>query len=247
MRAADVFKRQPTPPPIYYLTNHVGVEYNESDWPTTPEGEEEASREEGVNDSNHSTAAGGARMVVRGGPLGLLSVKMRVHREKEIVGRNGSKDNEIPKEGRFASPGMPSVPFPHIVLTLVVEQSSPAAKADIPQGPPSVMRYSKATAESNVKPRTRKPLVAATANATARKKPKAASKSSRRRLQVVLTHATEEKENLPLVSDDEIDDPLVHAHSAQKKPEQGAGAETGPGPLVHHNRCASGSVRSYQL
>src|SRR5258706_3455937 len=204
IRAADVFKRQPTPPPVYYLKGHVRVEYNESDWPTTPE-DEEASTEEGVNASNHTTAAGDASMVVRARPLlGLLSVKMKEHREKEIVGCNGSKDDEMPKEGRFASPGMPSVPFPNIVLTLVAERSAPSAKGDIPQGPPSVMN-SKGTAESNVKPRARKPLGTANANATARKKPKAASKPNRRRLQVVLTHATEEKENRPLDSDDSDD------------------------------------------
>ncbi len=72
-----------------------------------------------------------------------------------------------------------------------------------------------------MRPHARKPLVAANASANARKKPTAASKQSRRRLQVVLTHATEEKENLPHVSsdsDDEIDGRLVHAHSAQKNP-----------------------------
>ena len=106
------------------------------------------------------------------------------------------------------------------MLTLVAEQSAPAAKADIPQGPSSVMRNSKGIAESDVKPRARKPLVAANKNS------KAASKPSRRRVQVVLTHAKEEKENLPHVSsdsDDEIDDPLVHARSTQKTPSKRQG------------------------
>ena len=222
IRAADVFKPQPLPPPIYYLTDHVRVEYNDGDW-----GEEEASAEEEVNVFNHTTAAGHSSTVVRvWPPLGLLSVKMREHREKDNVGRNGSKDDEAPKEGRFASPGMPFLPFPHIVLTLVAEQSAPAAKADIPQGPPSVMRNSNVIAESDVRPRARKPLVAANANANARKKSKAASKPSRRRVQVVLTQAKEEKENLPHVtsdSDDEIDDPLVYGHSTQKTPSKRQG------------------------
>ena len=91
---------------------------------------------------------------------------------------------------------------------------------DIPHGPPSVLKYIKAISESNVKPCARKPLVAA----NARKNAKAASKPSRRRVQVERTRATEEKENLPDVSsdfDDEIDGPLVHAHSAQKNPSKG--------------------------
>src|SRR5258706_15099426 len=79
----------------------------------------------------------------------------------------------------------PLVPFPNIVLTVVAERSAPSAKADIPQGP--LMKYNKGTSESNVKPRARKSLGAANANATARKKPKPASKPNRRRLQVVLT------------------------------------------------------------
>ena len=118
---------------------------------------------------------------------------------------------------------MPSVPILPILLTLVAEQSTPAAKADISQGPPSVLKYNKVLPESNVKPRTRKPLAPANAipNANPRKKSKAASKPSRRRVQVVLTHA-KEKENLLHVSSDsdEIDDPLqtAHAHHAQKNP-----------------------------
>jgi len=165
IRAADVFKPLPTPPPVYYVRDHVRVEYNDSDWATTPEGEEETGTAEGVNESNHVIAAGGASMVVRARrPLGLLSVKMREHREKENIGSN---NDEIPKYGQFASPGMPSVPFPLILLTFVAEQSAPAAKADILQGPPSVLKISKVTAESNVKPPACKPLVAANANANA--------------------------------------------------------------------------------
>ena len=197
------------------------VEYNDSDWPTTPEGEGEAHKEEDMNGYNRMAAAGGARVVgsVRP-PLGLLSVKMREYREKEKSGSNGPENEDISKEGQFASSGMPSVPILPILLTLVAEQSTPAAKADISQGPPSVLKYNKVFPESNVKPRTRKPLAPANANANAnpRKKSKAASKPGRRRVQVVLTHA-KEKENLPHVSD-EIDDPLqtAHAHHAQKNP-----------------------------
>ena len=175
-----------------------------------------------MSDSDRVAVAGGARMV--GGvrpPLGLLSVKMREHREKEKSGKSGSNgpENEgISKEGQFASPGMPSVPIPHNLLTLVAEQSTLAAKADISQGPPSVSEYNKVLPESNVKPRARKPLAPANANPNPRKKSKAASKPSRRRVQVVLTHAREEKENFPNVSSDEIDDPLqtANAHPAQK-------------------------------
>ena len=103
----------------------------------------------------------------------------------------------------------------------VAEQSAPAAKADIPQGRPPGLKCNDVTVESKVKPRPRKPFADANANAnTTRntKKSKAASKPSRRRVQVVLAHAKEEKENLPHVasdSDDEIDDPLAHA---QKNP-----------------------------
>ena len=74
-----------------------------------------------------------------------------------------------------------------------------------------------------MKPRPRKPLVAANANTNANanaRNSKATSRPSRRRVQVVLTHAREEKENLPPVSDSdsEIDDPLAHA---QKNPSKG--------------------------
>ena len=71
-----------------------------------------------------------------------------------------------------------------------------------------------------MKPRARKPLVAANANTNARKKSKAASKPSRRRVQVFLTQAAQEKENLPHVSsdsDDEIDDPLIHTQKSPSK------------------------------
>ena len=86
------------------------------------------------------SAAGDAGMVVRAwSPLGLLSVRMREHREKEKDGGNVSKKDDIQKEGRFASPGTPSILFPHILLTLVAKQSVPAAKPDIPQGPLSIL------------------------------------------------------------------------------------------------------------
>jgi len=223
LSAADVFKPQPAPPPIYYLKDHVRVEYNDSDWPTTPEGEEEAHKEE-TDDLNRMDAVGDASMVVRAQPLlGLLSMRMREHREQERSASNRSEGEGISKEGRFASPGMPSVPFLHSLLTLVAEQS---AKVDIPQGPPSALKYSKVLAESNGKPCPRKPLAAnASTNVNARKKSKAASKPSRRRVQVVLTRATEEKENLPHIpsDSDEIDDPLqtAHAHPAQKNQSKG--------------------------
>jgi hypothetical protein len=96
LRASDIFKPQSTPPPTYYLKDHVRVEYNDSDWPTTLEGEEEASKEESMNSSNRVAAAGDARMVVRAQlPLGLLSVRMREYREKEKFGSNGSGNGDI--------------------------------------------------------------------------------------------------------------------------------------------------------
>jgi hypothetical protein len=219
LRAADIFKPQPAPPPIYYLKDHVRVEYSDSDWPTTPEGQEEA-HEEGMNEYNRMNAAGNPNVMVRARPPpGLLSVRMREHREKEKSGNNGSEGEGILEEGRFASPGMPSVLFPYILFTLVAER---AAKADFPQGPPSDLKYSKVLAESNVKPPARKPLAG---NAGARKNSKVASKPSRHRVQVVLARATEEKENLPHLSSDSdsINDPLLtaHAHPVQKNQSQG--------------------------
>jgi hypothetical protein len=57
----------------------------------------------------------------------------------------------------------------------------------------------------------------------------AASKPNRRRVQVVLTHAAEDSENLPHVSSDsdEIDDLLLtaHAHPAKKNWSKGQGQE----------------------
>ena len=241
LRASDIFKPQPTPPPVYYLKDHVRVEYNDSDWPTTPEGEEEASKEEGINASNRVTTAGNASMVVRAQPLGLLSAKMREYREKEKFGSNGSENGDISKEGQFASPGMISFPFPPILLTLVAEQFAPAAKADVPQA--SDLKYNKVLTESNVKPRAREPRATANANANAnanaRKKSKAASKPSRHRVQVVLTHAVEEKENIPRVSsnsDDEIDDPLqsTHAQPAKRNPSKGQEQEREQEHLFKH-------------
>ena len=83
MRASDIFKPHPTPPQLYYLKDHLRLEYSDSDWPTTPEGEEEANTEGGVNGLNHTFTAGDASMVVRARPpLGLLSVRMREHRKK---------------------------------------------------------------------------------------------------------------------------------------------------------------------
>jgi hypothetical protein len=218
LRAADIFKPQPTPPRIYYLKDHPRVEYNDGDWPTTPEGEEEAHKGE-VNGYNCMTAAGDASMMVRARPpLGLLSVKMREYREKVKSGGSGPEGEGMSKEGRFASPGMRSAPFPRIILTLVAEQP---AKAGTPQGPPSALKYSNVLVDSNVKSPARKPLANANANANPGKKSKAASKPSRRRIQVVLTRATEEKENLPHASSgSEIDDPL-HAHPVQKGPSKG--------------------------
>jgi hypothetical protein len=116
----------------------VRVEYNDSDCPTTPKGEEEAYKEE-MNDYNRMIAAGDASVMVRSRlQLGLLSVRMREHGEKERSGSNGSEGKDTSKEGQFSSPGMPPVPFLHIFFTLVVERS---AKADIPHRPPSILKF----------------------------------------------------------------------------------------------------------
>ena len=84
------------------------VVYNDSDWPTTSENEEEANREEGWNTSNRVSRSGNASKVVRAQPLGLLSVRMREYEEKQKFS-GGKSDN-----GQFASSGMLSVPFPFL-------------------------------------------------------------------------------------------------------------------------------------
>ena len=219
LSAADVLKPQPTPPPIYYLKNHMCVVYNDSDWPTTSENDEDADKEEGESNSNYGLIPGNANMV-RVQPLGLLSVRMREYDEKQRVSGGISDNNHTSEEGKFASPGMPSAPFPGALLTFVAEQPTPATKADIPQGPPSILKYNKLLAESNVKPRARKPLGAANTITNAKKNPKAASEPTRHRIQVVLTHNKEEKENLPCVSSesDEIDDPILTTQLARRDP-----------------------------
>jgi len=201
---------------MYYLKDHARVVYNDGDWPTTLE-DEEANKEEGKDTSNHLAAARNASTVGRALPLGLLSVKMKEYSEKGKLGGGESENGHTSKEGQLASPGMPSASFPRGLLTIVAEQPKPAAKADIPQGPFSTLKYNKVLAESNVKPRARKPLAAANTSVNARKKSKAAPKPSRHRVQVVLTHTKEDKENVSRISsdsDDEIDDPL-HTRPAQ--------------------------------
>ena len=68
-----------------------------------------------------------------------------------------------------------------LLITFVAEPSTLAAKADIPQGPPSTLKYKKPFAKSRMKPSSGEPLgpVNMTANA---KKPKATSKASRHRI-----------------------------------------------------------------
>ena len=225
MRAADVFKPQPTPPPTYYLKDHPRVVYNESDWPIAYD-EAEANMEEGRNGSGHENTARSAGMMVRAQPLGLLSVRLGEYSRKEKFASNGSENGNISKEGRLASPGMLSVPFIQPLLTLVAKQSTPVAKADISQGAPSILKYNKLLAESNVKTPTRKPLVATNGNTNEGKKSKFVSKPSAHRVQFVLTHAKEGKENLSFVSsgsDDEIDDPLqaTRRQPAEKNRDKG--------------------------
>ena len=95
------------------------------------------------------------------------------------------------------------------------------------QAPGSTLKYNKLLTKSNVKPPSRKPLGAAN---TATKKPKTISKPTRHRIQVVLTHTKQEKENhLPLSSDsDEIDDPLQATQFAKRNLSKGKGQEQVP-------------------
>ena len=206
---------------MYYLNDHERVEYNNSGWPATPKGDWKARNEAGINDSKRITTAGGAVVVGRARPpIGLLSVRMREYREKEKGRNNGFANGDTSKERRFASPGVPSAPFLHILLTLVAEQLASAPKADILQGPPSIFKYSQVPFESNVEPHARRPLAAANTNANARRNTsKPSSKPGRGRV----NHATEEKENHPPISadsDNEVEDRLqtAHALAAQKNP-----------------------------
>ena len=178
--------------------------------------------------------------------LGLLSARLIEYSKKEKFGSSGSVTGHTLKKGQFASPGMLSVPCPRMLLIPAAEQSTPATKADIPQGLRSILKYSKVVAESNMKPRARKPLVAG-------KKSKVVSKPSRDRVQFVLTHMKEETGDLSFIScdsDDKIDDPLLTTHKppTEKKPNKGqeqvqeqvlGGSVTPQGPftLTHDNGC----------
>lgn len=84
--------------------------------------------------------------------------------------------------------------FPIFYPPSVAEQSAPAVKADILQGLPSVLKYSKDVANPNVESLTR----TANANASAKKQSRATSKLSRRRFGL----AAEEKEYLQPISPD---------------------------------------------
>ena len=196
---------------MYYLKDHARDD--NSDWLATPQGEGEGRKKEEINDSNRINTVGEAITVARvRPPLGLLSVRMREYREKEEARNNGSVNADISKEGRLATPGVPYALFLHVLLTFVAGQSALVAKADIPQGPPSVLKHRKVLPDSNVKSRTRKPLAAANTNANVRKKSKATSRPSRRGV----NHETEEKENLPHIlcdSDNEVDDLAQNAHA----------------------------------
>lgn len=100
-----------TPPPVYYLTDHACVVYNDDDWPTLSEDdEEEAKKDGGETSSNCGSSAGNARMVARGHPPGLLSVRMREHNEKQRFRDGKSDSGYISREGKSASPGMLSTP-----------------------------------------------------------------------------------------------------------------------------------------
>ena len=103
---------------MYYLKDHERVEYYNASR-VTPESKGEARKKEKINDSNRITTTGDAITVLRARPpLGLLSVRMREYREKEKSRINGFATGDISKEGRVASPGVLSVPFLHILLTL---------------------------------------------------------------------------------------------------------------------------------
>ena len=233
IRAAELFESDPTPLPVNYLDDHTDIAYNDSDWWTASENDEEEAKKETAYKRGSSTR--NASTVV---PLGLLSVRIKEYEEQQKLGGSKFENNYISKERQSASRGMPSVPFPQGLLTFVAEQSTPAAKADIPRGPSSTLKYNKFFAKSNLKPRAREPLGAVNTTANARKEPKAATKPSRHRIHVALTHAKEEKENHGhvLSDSDKTDGPLQ-----KRDPNKGQGQvkekllytiETLPDPFV---------------
>ncbi len=102
-------------------------------------------------------------MVVRARPpLGLLSVRLRGHleKEKEKGGSNESENEYISMEGRFAS--RPLLDFP-------IRAISAGRGGGYPSSTTVRLKYSKVLSEFNVKPRARKPLAAANTNANAKK------------------------------------------------------------------------------
>ena len=106
-RAADLFKPERTPPPVYYLKDHACVVYNDGDWPTLLEDdEEEAKKDGGATSSNCGCSAANSRRMVRGHPPGFLSVRMREHDEKQRFRDGKSDSGSISREGKSASPGM---------------------------------------------------------------------------------------------------------------------------------------------
>ena len=233
IKAAELFEPDPTLPPVNYLNDHTGVLYNDSDWWTASETDEEEAKEETASKRGSSTR--NASTVVRRQPLGLLSVRMKEYEEKRKFGGSKSENNYTSKERQFASRGMLSVPFPRGLLTFVAEQSTPATKADIPS---SSLKYNKVFDKSNLKPRAREPLGGVNTTLNARKEPKATSKPSRHRIQVALAHAKEEKENHGHVfsDSDKIDDVL-----RKRDPNKGQGQvkekllytiETLPDPFI---------------
>jgi hypothetical protein len=104
IRAAEIFKPQPTPPPIYYLKDHVRVVYGDSDWPTTSEDGEGMSEAQGKGITMVTGNARTKATMVAGQPLGLLSVRMREYCEKGDFSNSGF-DHDVLKEEQFASPG----------------------------------------------------------------------------------------------------------------------------------------------
>ena len=202
--ASDIFKPQPVPPPTYYLKDHVRIVYNDSDWPTTPE--DEGISEEQDKPTFKPTAAAGnvcnkpAMISVQ--PLSLLTAKRREYTQREKLGSGGSDRECILEAGQFASPGGCSVLlFLGILLILSIEQSTSTAEADIPTEVP-LLKSNEVVAHPHMSSPAPHAILGAT-NANAMQKP--ASKQSGR-IQIVLNHTMEDKENLPLISSDSDDD-----------------------------------------
>jgi len=226
-RASDIFKPEPAPPPTYSLKDHVRVVYNDSDWPTTPEGEEGISEGQGKPAYKPTIVAGNARTkpaMVSTRPLGLLSVKMREYSGKGEPGSGESDHGYILKEGLSAPPSRFLVHFFEILLILLAERPAPATRVDILQDKLPFLKPSKVGTLSCVDSRPPHTVLGA-ANANMMKKPADKPKGC---TQVALKQTVEEKENLSLLSpdsDDGIDDSFLQVAGVHPPSGEGAGEQ----------------------